>query len=158
VPKSAIPVYTSQFWWEYFTSDDVTPIPVLSDSSYNISDINLSIALWKNKPLVLHIFCLIWSLILLCHLYIVPLFFCGLILNYQVCVRSFFYPRMERCYARGNNGSRIEWDVGPRFSSSSETSNWLLWVYIINLNLDGSLARLKACLVAKGYSQMHGID
>ena len=32
------------------------------------------------------------------------------------------------------------------------------WVYNIKLNLDGSLARLKARLVAKRYSQINGVD
>jgi len=31
-------------------------------------------------------------------------------------------------------------------------------VYTVKLNPDGSLDGLKACLVAKGYSQMYGVD
>lgn len=32
------------------------------------------------------------------------------------------------------------------------------WVFAINVNPDGSVARLKVCLVAKGYAQTHGVD
>ena len=32
------------------------------------------------------------------------------------------------------------------------------WFYIVKLNLDGSLARLKVRLVAKKYSQVYGLD
>ena len=32
------------------------------------------------------------------------------------------------------------------------------WVFIVKVNLDGSLARLKALLVAKGYAQTYGVD
>ena len=32
------------------------------------------------------------------------------------------------------------------------------WVFAINFNLDGSVARLKARVVAKGYAQTYGID
>ena len=32
------------------------------------------------------------------------------------------------------------------------------WVFAINFNLDGSIARLKARVVAKGYAQTYGID
>jgi len=31
-------------------------------------------------------------------------------------------------------------------------------VFAINVNLDGSIARLKARLIAKGYAQTYGID
>ena len=32
------------------------------------------------------------------------------------------------------------------------------WVFAVKFNLDGSVARLKACLVAKGYAQTCGVD
>ena len=32
------------------------------------------------------------------------------------------------------------------------------WVYTVKMNPNGSVARLKACLVAKGYAQTYGVD
>ena len=32
------------------------------------------------------------------------------------------------------------------------------WVFAMKVNLDGLVARLKACLVAKGYAQTYGVD
>ena len=32
------------------------------------------------------------------------------------------------------------------------------WVFIVEVNLDGSIARLKAQLVTKGYAQTYGVD
>ena len=32
------------------------------------------------------------------------------------------------------------------------------WVFAVKFNLDRSVARLKACLVAKGYAQTYGVD
>ena len=32
------------------------------------------------------------------------------------------------------------------------------WVFAIKFNPDGFVARLKACLIAKGYSQTYGVD
>ena len=32
------------------------------------------------------------------------------------------------------------------------------WVFVVKFNLDGSIARLKAPLIAKGYAQTYGID
>ena len=32
------------------------------------------------------------------------------------------------------------------------------WVFVVKANPDGSIARLKACLIAKGYAQTHGVD
>ena len=32
------------------------------------------------------------------------------------------------------------------------------WVFTVKINPDGSIARLKACLVAKGYAQTYGVD
>ena len=32
------------------------------------------------------------------------------------------------------------------------------WVFTLKVNPDGSIARLKACLVAKGYAQTYGVD
>ena len=32
------------------------------------------------------------------------------------------------------------------------------WVFMVKVNSDGSIGRLKACLVAKGYAQTYGVD
>ena len=32
------------------------------------------------------------------------------------------------------------------------------WVFTVKVNLDGSIARLKVRLVAKGYAQTYGVD
>ena len=32
------------------------------------------------------------------------------------------------------------------------------WVFTVKVNLDGSIARLKARFVAKGYAQTYGVD
>ena len=32
------------------------------------------------------------------------------------------------------------------------------WVFAIKFNFDGYVARFKACLVAKGYTQTYGVD
>ena len=32
------------------------------------------------------------------------------------------------------------------------------WVFAVNFNLDGSVVRLKARLVSKGYAQTYGVD
>ena len=32
------------------------------------------------------------------------------------------------------------------------------WVFTMKVNPNGSIARLKACLVAKGYAQTYGVD
>lgn len=32
------------------------------------------------------------------------------------------------------------------------------WVFTVKINLDGSIARLKARLVTKGYAQSYGVD
>ena len=32
------------------------------------------------------------------------------------------------------------------------------WVFVVKVNPNGSVARLKACLVAKGYAQSYGVD
>ena len=32
------------------------------------------------------------------------------------------------------------------------------WVFAIKVNLNGTIAQLKACLVAKGYAEIYGID
>ena len=32
------------------------------------------------------------------------------------------------------------------------------WVFVVKFYPDGSVARLKACLVAKGYAQTYGVD
>ena len=37
-------------------------------------------------------------------------------------------------------------------------SHWLSWVFIVKVNPDGSIARLKGHLIAKGYAHTYGVD
>jgi len=48
------------------------------------------------------------------------------------------------------------WDLVPL--SLGKTAISCQWVYAIKVNPDGSLARLKARLVAKWYAQVYGVD
>jgi len=48
------------------------------------------------------------------------------------------------------------WDLEPL--TEGKTVVDYKWVYTLKLNPDGSLVRLKACLVAKGYSHTCGVD
>ena len=48
------------------------------------------------------------------------------------------------------------WDMVPL--SIGKKAIGCLWVFSVKFNLDGSVARLKACLVAKGYAQTYGVD
>ena len=48
--------------------------------------------------------------------------------------------------------------VGVGHTSTREESRWVQWIYTVKLNPDGSLARLKARLVVKRYSQVYGLD
>ena len=90
--------------------------------------------------------------------YSVFYFFCGLVHSFQLCIRSPFYLSMERCNLRGNDDFITEWNVGPYLSSFKEATVGCQWVYNVKLNLDRSLARLKAWLAAKEYSQVYGVD
>ena len=47
---------------------------------------------------------------------------------------------------------------GIHCSFYRKESSWMSVGVHVKLNLDGSLARLKACLVAKGYSQVYRMD
>ena len=55
--------------------------------------------------------------------------------------------------ALDDNGT---WDLVPL--PTGKKAIGCRWVFAIKFNPDGSIARLKACLVAKGYAQTYGID
>lgn len=42
--------------------------------------------------------------------------------------------------------------------SPSYECHWLKWVFSIKCKANDTIAQYKACLVAKGYHQLHGID
>ena len=48
------------------------------------------------------------------------------------------------------------WDLVRLFAGKKVIS--CRWVFTVTVNLDGSIARLKAHLVAKGYAQTYGVD
>jgi len=48
--------------------------------------------------------------------------------------------------------------LGVGHTSTEEEIIGCKWVYSVKLNPDGSLARLKARLIAKSYSQVYGLD
>ena len=48
------------------------------------------------------------------------------------------------------------WDLVPLLTSKKAIG--CHWVFAIKFNPDGSIARSKAHLVAKGYAQTYGID
>ena len=48
------------------------------------------------------------------------------------------------------------WDLAPL--PTRKKTIGCCWVFAVKFNPDGSVARLKACLVAKGYAQTYGID
>ena len=50
---------------------------------------------------------------------------------------------------------RAKWHLGLGYTKNAVGCKW---VYTIKLNPNGSLARLKVCLVAKGFSQVYGLD
>ena len=55
--------------------------------------------------------------------------------------------------ALDDNGT---WDLVPL--PTGKKAIGCRWVFAVKFNLDGSVARLKACLVAKGYAQTYGVD
>jgi len=49
--------------------------------------------------------------------------------------------------------------MGVSSSSSREESSWLsVGIYVVKVDPNGEIDRLKAQLVAKGYTQIYGID
>ena len=48
------------------------------------------------------------------------------------------------------------WDLIPLPAGKSPVG--FRWVYTVKIGPDGRVDRLKACLVAKGYTQIHGSD
>jgi len=99
---------------------------LLQSCSSDISDIDLPIALRKGKrTCISHLLSKFISYSYLTSPYNVSIFFCELVLSFQVCVRSSFYPKMDRYHAWENDSSRIEWDVGPCFFSFRGASRWL---------------------------------
>ena len=55
--------------------------------------------------------------------------------------------------ALDDNGA---WDLVPL--PTSKKAIGCGWAFAVKFNLDGSVARLKTCLVAKGYAQTYGVD
>ena len=60
---------------------------------------------------------------------------------------------IEEMNALTGNGT---WDL-VRLPAGKKTIG-CRWVFIVKVNLDGSIGRLKARLVAKGYAQTYGVD
>ena len=55
--------------------------------------------------------------------------------------------------ALDDNGT---WDLMPL--PTGKKAIGCCWVFAVKFNSDGSVVRLKACLVAKGYAQTYGVD
>ena len=110
VPSSSfIPVFTSQFSENILPSDEVTPIHVLSDSSFDISDANLLIARRNGKHACTSYF-FSSNFVSYSHLISSYSAFISSVnsTHFQVCVRIPFYPRMERFHAGENDDSITE--------------------------------------------------
>ena len=56
-------------------------------------------------------------------------------------------------HALNDNGT---WDLVPL--PARKKAIGCRWVFVVKFNLDGSVARLKAHLVAKGYAHTYGVD
>ena len=111
--SSTVPVSTLQSGENTLPSNDVIHVPVLSNSSSNISHIGLVIALRKGK--------------LTCTSHLLSNFICYSCLSSSSSAFIFlwthiwfpslyqkpFYPIMERCHAWGNEGFRQNkmWDI-----------------------------------------------
>ena len=55
--------------------------------------------------------------------------------------------------ALDDNGT---WDLVPL--PTGKNALGCCWVFVVEFNLDGFVARLKVCLVAKDYAQIYGVD
>ena len=55
--------------------------------------------------------------------------------------------------ALDDNGT---WDLVPL--PTGKKTIGCRWVFAVRFNLDGSIARLKACLGSKGYAQTYDVD
>ena len=112
----------------------------------------------KAIALVFSILFLILFLILIYHPPFIYFFF-GLILGSQECIRSTISFRLDSGNAGGDDGLRAQngtWELAtlPPWKKVIGCK----WVYTIKLNPDGSLARLKARLTIKRYSQVYRLD
>lgn len=64
--------------------------------------------------------------------------------------------QMERSYGKRNEGIKEEWNMG--ISSQSQKKKWYSkWCFSTEYKDDSSIDRYQARLVAKGFTQTHGI-
>ena len=79
-------------------------------------------------------------------------------INSQECIRSIIYFRLDSGDAGGDNGFRAECDLGVGYTSIRKECCWVQMSSYYQVKPRGSLARLNARLVAKGYSQVYVLD
>jgi hypothetical protein len=65
---------------------------------------------------------------------------------------------LEASYGIGNEGPTSKWYMGTCFITPTKKTVGCKWVYTFKFNPDGSIERLKARLVANGYTQTYDID
>ena len=66
---------------------------------------------------------------------------------------SWHQAMIDELSALHNSGT---WELAPLPSGKSVVG--CRWVFTIKVGLGGTIDRLKACLVPKGYSQIFGLD